>query len=209
MKDSNSWRKHVRGEITALAEQVNNLAESIRELYQPLADSRDKVPQATNQLDRISQQTEDATNEVLDRIEAIARREEQILNEAATCGSAISDKRAGKAEQSLEQIKLMAGKNLDDVYTIMGTLQFQDITAQQMEYAAAILEDVESKLQTISSSIAAFDSSSPQDAGPSGESRNRKQRVYDPNAEYADRRQKQNDVDSLFEENGKKEETAG
>jgi hypothetical protein len=73
-------------------------------------------------------------------------------------------------------------------------LQFQDITAQQMDHAASLLEDTENKLQSILKTLGA-----PEAAGLEGAvGGSRKARAFDPHADYVDRKTDQKDIDSLF-----------
>ena len=91
----------------------------------------------------------------------------------------------------------MAQANLDDVYQVMDALQFQDITSQQIQHAAAMLEQIEVKLHKIVGIVTGEKSESPSAKA------NAKQRVYDPHAEFQDKKADQNDIDSIFEKAGK------
>ena len=62
-----------------LTTSIAGLVASFKKLKRPLTESHEKVPQATDQLDKISEQTEAATNQMLDRIEQITQREDELI----------------------------------------------------------------------------------------------------------------------------------
>ena len=186
----------IQREIGELTESISGLVEGFKKLQRPLVESHEKVPQATNQLDKISAQTEQATHRMLDMIEKITQREEEViggiqqLREKAAAGD------TSDIEQSCTTITQRAQQNLDDAYMIMDSLQFQDITAQQMNHAASILEEIESKLHQILSGIGAPVRKEESDQP-------RRQRAFDPHADFVDRQANQADIDSLFEQKQK------
>jgi chemotaxis regulatin CheY-phosphate phosphatase CheZ len=80
----------------------------------------------------------------------------------------------------------------------MESLQFQDITAQQMDHAASLLEEVEIKLHGILTTLGSPETMSA-DMVPQVP---RKTRAYDPHADFVDRKTDQKDIDSLFAKKG-------
>jgi chemotaxis regulatin CheY-phosphate phosphatase CheZ len=94
----------------------------------------------------------------------------------------------------VDEVITKATSNLDDAYLIMETLQFQDITHQQMDHAASLLEDIEGKLHNILTAFGIVE-----EDGQPGEQQPRKDRSYDPHADMSEKRTSQQDIDSLFE----------
>lgn len=193
MSGSENLQFRIQREIEELTTSVSGLIENFHRLQGPLVESREKVPQATNQLDKISQQTEAATHHMLDIIEAITQREEQVvaglsqISEMAEAGNT-----TGVATLALS-LRDQANTTLNDAFTIMDALQFQDITSQQMNHAASLLEDIEAKLQNILHLIGGDEFKQSVDACMP-----RKTRAYDPHADMFERRTQQADIDSLF-----------
>jgi hypothetical protein len=74
----------------------------------------------------------------------------------------------------------------------MEALQFQDITAQQMDHAASLLEDVEGKLHGIISTLVG------QGDMPAVPKATAKKRAYDPHADMVDKKTDQDTIDTLF-----------
>lgn len=155
------------------------------------------MPLATDQLDKISEQTEAAAHQMLDRVEQITQREEEILTGLDQIRRLAASSGNDQIVGIVDSIGSKAETNLNDAYMIMDALQFQDITAQQMNHAASLLEEIEVKLRRI---VAALNGQNAEasDNGRSDVSTKRA-RVFDPHADFADKRTEQEDIDSLFE----------
>jgi len=181
-------------EIVGLAESINHIVENFKKLHNPLLESTEFVPKATEQLDKISQQTEQAAHKMLDRIEQITMREENVINGLSKIAALADGAHTSELKAQLESLTDMAGQNRDDAYQIMDALQFQDITAQQMNHAAALLEEIESKLRMITGILQGEYGN---EAEP-GKAPVKKERAYDPHAEFVDKQAHQKDIDSMF-----------
>jgi chemotaxis regulatin CheY-phosphate phosphatase CheZ len=94
----------------------------------------------------------------------------------------------------IEDLTEKANANLNDAFLIMDSLQFQDITAQQMDHAASLLEDLESKLQQVLITFGGEMGEEALVAAPSP----KKVRAYDPHADLFEKKTAQEDIDSLF-----------
>ena len=199
MSDKANMDIRVQHEVSELALSVATLVEDFKKLRRPLVESHRKVPEATNQLDIISEQTEAATHQMLDTVEQITRRDEEVIK-------GIEEMRKIALSGAVDGIGALAdaitekvNTNLNDAFLIMDSLQFQDITAQQMDHAASLLESVETRLRQVLSTIGVQvgeeELSSPQ---PS-----RKIRAFDPHANFIDQKTNQEDIDSLFHQKQK------
>lgn len=194
MSTSDTVPARIQKEITELTESVAGMVSSFKKFQRPLVESRKKVPQATSQLDKISEATEAVATRMLDMVEQITQREEEVISGI----EAIREKAAAGSTEEIEGLAQdlagLAGENLNDAFLIMESLQFQDITAQQMDHAAALLEEVERKLHTILKTLGAPEAATLEKAKrePS------KPRAFDPHAEFLDKKTDQKDIDSLF-----------
>jgi chemotaxis regulatin CheY-phosphate phosphatase CheZ len=192
MAASEKVQARIQRELFELTSSVAGLIASFKKLKRPLAESHEKVPLATDQLDKISEQTEAAAHRMLDQIEHITHREDELIKCAGEIKMTIQSGDTERASALVDRIVDMSNNNLNDAYMIMDSLQFQDITAQQMDHAASILEDIEAKLDSI---LAAMGESVR--SGRSGDS-SRRSRAFDPHADLFDRRTNQKDIDSIF-----------
>ena len=191
MSSNENLQARIQSEVVALSRALAGLIENFQKLRSPLVESREKVPQATNQLDKISQQTEAATHRMLDTVEKITQREQEIidgLGKVLNVETAISN----GAKCDLKSLVDKANLNLNDAYTIMDALQFQDITSQQMDHAASLLEEIEGKLQNILA-IVGYDPTAMTGKIPT------KVRAYDPHADMTEKKTDQQAIDSLFQ----------
>jgi len=193
MNKSEQLSRGLQREITDLANSITEMIESFKSIRQPLAESHDKVPQAANQLDRITRQTEAAAHQMLDLAETIVQRNDEVKKGLQEICEKAESESGSKLKARTETLVVSVDKNMDAAYTLMDSLQFQDITAQQMNHAASLLEDIEEKLRHILANIG-------------GEAaladltnfERRPERAYDPHADFVDRKADQDDIDDLF-----------
>lgn len=180
----------IQREIEGLAGSIGEIVAKFKELHNPLQESSEKVPQATEQLDKISEQTEAATHQMLDRVEKIVERVENSktnLNQIKTC---VDENRVGDIDSLVDGLLEKANVTCNDAYTIMDALQFQDITTQQVNHAAAMLEEVEAKLRGIMGSLRG-------DSPPPPTAKSRK-RAFDPHADLFEKKTDQSAIDDMF-----------
>ncbi len=190
MSDNDNLQVRIQSEVVALSRALAGLIENFQKLRSPLVESREKVPQATNQLDKISQQTEAATHRMLDTVEQITQREQEIIDGLSKV-LASDTSLGGETKSGLTAVLDKANSNLNDAYTIMDALQFQDITSQQMDHAASLLEEIEGKLQNILA-IVGYDPTGLTGKIPT------KVRAYDPHADMTEKKTDQQAIDTLF-----------
>jgi chemotaxis regulatin CheY-phosphate phosphatase CheZ len=190
MPGTENLQSKLQREIGELSTSINGLIESFRKLKTPLVESHQKVPQATNQLDKISEQTEAAAHRMLDMIEQITQREQEVIDGLGAAKTVAAESKNDKLVGLIADIEEKANTNLNDAYTIMDALQFQDITSQQMNHAAALLEEIENKLRHILGVVGAD--------GVTAQQTTAKKRAYDPHADLFDRKTEQTDIDNIF-----------
>lgn len=194
-QDTESVADSLQWGLTLLKRSIRELMGSLEAIQKPLSESKKKLPKATSQLDRITEQTEQAASRVLDLVEQIGNHQSDIidlLNESINKMhniEGISPELIAKLEAAEEH----ANRSQNDTYTIMDAMQFQDITAQQINHAASLLEDVEGKIEDI---VGQLDTSSILDDEESEKSF-RKERVFDPNADMNIKQTDQTGVDDL------------
>ena len=181
--------------IRGLAESINNMAERIKGLRNPLAESQKNVPKATRQLDKISEQTEAVTHHMLDTIEQLTQREQDIMNGLKEIKTMAAGGDYDKVQTIADALIEKADRSSNDAFNIMNALQFQDITSQQMNHAAAMLEEVETKLLQI---ISVMHGEIEADT-VNWSSVLENDRVFDPHADMVGKKTPQEDIDSLFE----------
>lgn len=182
--------KSMHDELRELASTLTDIVRGIRVAQEPIFESQQKVPQAAEQLERITRQTEDATHRVLDVVENITAREteiESLLKDLRRSLPATYFRNNSKAKALIERIRECAGLNLTAAYDIMDALQFQDITSQQIDHAITLLEQVQTRLQSVLTELAGGEQ-------PEATGEKRRERAYDPNAHFSS----ENDKDKQF-----------
>jgi len=194
MSDTGDLQTRIQKEILELASSINNAIQKFKELKNPLAETQEKVPKATVQLDKISEQTEAATHQMLDKIELITQREEEVIQGLTELKDWAAKNQAADAGDMVDKLIEKANTTVGDAYTIMDALQFQDITSQQMNHAASLLEEVERKLNGIINVLHGKESAS----DPKESKKKIKPRVFDPHADLFDKKTDQSEIDSLI-----------
>lgn len=196
MSSQDTLQTKIQEEIAELTTSIGEVISGFRKLQRPLLESRDKVPQATSQLDKITEQTEAVTTQMLDMVEQLTQREEEVMRGLEVVREKAKAGDVQSVDALIKELAAKSGDNLNAGYQIMEALQFQDITAQQMDHAASLLEDVESKLHGIVNIL----NGNP-DQAPKLKTMPKK-RAYDPHADMVDKKTDQKAIDSLFA-NGK------
>ncbi len=182
----------IQAEMLQLHETVHSLVENMHRLRSPITESHEKVPQATNQLDKISQQTLAAAHCMLDTVEGINNREEVILETVRRMSANLQLNPDLRSDVAV--IEKAAQENQDAAFTLMEALQFQDITSQQVDYAASLLEEIETRLAQILKVVEAGQEQS----NTMTAKQSKKQRAFDPNADIFEKKTQQSEIDALF-----------
>ncbi len=199
MPNSESGLKRGLG---ALKSTIEDLTRSLREIQGPLNDTRDCLPKATTHLDRISSQTEQATHKVLDMVENISNQQVEIIDHLNKALNVLAD--TGKeniaVSELLEKAEEVANRSQNDAFAIMDALQFQDITTQQINHAASLLEEVDAKIAEIFGDI--DETMGIESAKKDADSdKKRKVRSFDPHADMVFKHTDQSGIDNLVREN--------
>ncbi len=192
MSKSEEVRIQLEKEIVELTQAINEIVCKFKKMRHPLAESRKQVPKATEQLDKITQQTEAATHRMLDVVEQITQREEEVVKGLTEISAWAEKGRVADIQTLSQTLKEHAEATIADTYTILDALQFQDITSQQMNHAASLLEEIEEKLHQIVTVLHG------KEVPPTGGKKAKKERAYDPHADLFEKKTNQAEVDSLI-----------
>ncbi len=112
-----------------------------------LRESANKIPTASENLNIISEATEMAANEVMDRLETINAQLDEL--------------RQGVTGQvNKEKLTLQIDQIQNSASEIIFAFQFQDITTQQLEHVHRILEAIHTKFMNLMKSFTTLRSSS-------------------------------------------------
>lgn len=194
MSDINNdpWLNKIKGNIDELADNIGQMFDSLHIISRPIKESTENMPVATEHLASITEQTELATNQILDKLESMADRDNKSLELISKERAKISQgSQSESIDSTLEKIEKSITDGINDSYQIMDSLQFQDITSQRIGFITTLLDDVEHKLGTL--------------LGALGEVTKlkvfEKKDHFDPKAVYSDTKSKQTDIDKIIEAN--------
>ena len=194
----------VRKELEKLTGSVDVMMDNLRKMEHPILESRQNLPKANKQLDKVSEQTEKATHQMLDMVEQIIEHQEQVVEFSKEIGQNLkTDLKQADIDLIIDkanQINVTASNSQNNAFLIMDALQFQDITSQQMNHASSLLEEIETRLHNL---LQVFDGEADVNLDKL-EDNNKKQRAFDPDADFYDGRN-QSEVDNIVSQAASKE----
>ncbi|MFO0092704.1 MAG: hypothetical protein ACK54K_00210 [Gemmatimonadaceae bacterium] len=164
--------------------QIREVLTHLRETRQAIQSTTlDKIQTTHDKLKEVTSATEDAATNIMDACD----RANQIVDELDAVDAAeVPDRqRATDLRATLR----------DELFMMMGALQFQDITSQQLTHASSMPIDMESRLADISK---LFDSSISPDRPLASMRGAPDEKTYDPNATIRNAEQRQHLVDEIF-----------
>ena len=183
----------INSNISELTVNLSEMFESLQIISRPIKESTENMPLATDHLTKISKQTELATNQILDKLDAMTARDNEAIEIIVGEIEKLGDSKTGDTiKKTLVKLENAFSSDLNDSYEIMESLQFQDITSQRIGFITTLLDGVEHKLNTLLNAL--------------GEVTKLKKIVakdyFDPTAEYTDSKDRQSLVDKVIEEKG-------
>lgn len=161
-------------EVAALLDRIKQS----RGIIQEAQDAR--LTQMNQKLTAVTSVTEHAASGILDGLDRAIAVVVELEQEAA------------ESADPVRQARYTALR--EELYGVMTHVQFQDITSQQLGYAAAVIGDTEQRLEQLSSIFAPFTADV---TAVSGSVPHSAPRHFDPNA-VADKTDSQAFADSLF-----------
>jgi chemotaxis regulatin CheY-phosphate phosphatase CheZ len=184
----------LRDELRGLRQSINSMLVQFQRLHSPIRESQEKMPVASQQLQKITAETEAATNRVLDMAEAITGRESTLITKLSALHDQAVRLGAAALDEEISACRALSEQNRNDTFAIMEALQFQDITSQQINHTMDLLQDIESRLGSLLEVVEVDQELSP----PPDKPEVKKQTAYDPNAQFTLDQTGQKDVDSVI-----------
>ena len=183
------WLDKIKNNIDELSTNITGMFDSLEIISQPIKESSKNMPVAADHLNKITKQTELATNQILDKLENMTDRDSEALEIIANTKEHLKDGRKDNAvTDAIDKLDSTINDDLNDVYLIMESLQFQDITSQRIGFITSLIEDVENKLNTLLSALGEITKLKVLE----------KNDHFDPDAEYSDSAERQEMVDKII-----------
>lgn len=164
----------------------------------------ERVQRTHQNLQAVSTATEQAATSMLDGLDRALVLIDRLDNSAdpALAGSdapgsaATGTTTAGATTAGeVEDASAIRTELRDELFHLISSLQFQDITAQQLRYASGVLEEIEERLVAIADlfdvGLAELDGAAPADDAPRAE-------TYSPSASMFGTRERQAVADDIF-----------
>jgi len=135
-----------RDEIGELTFYLGRVLLNLRQVNAHVQGSAQPMPGLLHDLKEIVKMTEIATVKVLEETEALVEEGRAAAALIAEARGQAADRRVDEALGRLSDLVTTAN---DRAMTIMAALEFQDLTAQKVQRAFAVLEEVQSRLGKI------------------------------------------------------------
>jgi hypothetical protein len=172
--------------LVSLPALLERVTAEIQMVLTSLRDSRDaletatveKIQLTTEKLREVTSATEDAATNILDSLDRA-----QALVDDLDAADEANDRESARTTRDLLR---------EEIFGIMGSLQFQDITSQQLRYASSVLTDTEERLLALAKLFdpsVAFGRTLCGTPDP---------RTFDPNATVANADRRQALADEIF-----------
>jgi chemotaxis regulatin CheY-phosphate phosphatase CheZ len=149
----------------------------------------ERVQRTQENLQAVSNATEKAATDMLDGLDRALLLIDRLDNSAdpalAGEGTAAEIEDAGTIRTELR----------DELFHLISSLQFQDITAQQLRYASGVLQEIEDRLVAIAE---LFDIGIAELDGAAPTSENTRQETYDASASMTGAEERQALADEIF-----------
>lgn len=162
--------------------QIRSVLTHLRETRHALQSTTfDKLQTTHDKIREVTSATEDAATNIMDACD----RASQIVDELDTIDA--------EATPDREKALNLRSTLRDELFMMMGALQFQDITSQQLAHASTVLVEMENRLADIAN---LFDSGISVERPLTGPVIDEK--TFDPNATTKNAEQRQNLADEIF-----------
>jgi len=143
--------------LSSLISFVSSVVGEMEEIGVSIKESSRDVPKATNQLERVTLETEAAATEMLDTVEKIMTMLDDINKNIAVIkkGLKVLSGNNGniidfrKEKYCLNNIQDSVNRIQDYSFSLLNSLQFQDITTQQIKGANYILTTMRNHLNSL------------------------------------------------------------
>jgi len=176
--------QHANGEI---GQVLSTLRES-REALQVA--SVQQIHRSADKLRDVSNATEHAATSILDGLD----RAHALVNELERLEGSVADADSGAGHDPAS----VRGQLRDELFGMMGALQFQDITNQQLDYVATMLAEVDRRLLAIAGLLDGGHAHAAQIAATESAPRPAAQSTFTESASLRDGPARQAEADALF-----------
>jgi chemotaxis regulatin CheY-phosphate phosphatase CheZ len=152
MMEQTYGTQSIHAEIKSIREAVDAMVQHLKQQHGPMPESGRQVSETTGQPEKISRQTEESTHLILDMVERVSNdtgdlgRDLKVLRKALP---ATYFKNRSKVRDTFERIESISDKCKNNALAIVDALQFQEMTSRQIEHTSQLLDEVESKLNSI------------------------------------------------------------
>jgi len=169
------------GEVHAMLESIRTGREHIR------ATTTERFAHTNLKLDEVSSATATAAIDIMDALDRAIAKVDELETEEVVADA--------------DKATAIRGDLRDELFAVMGHMQFQDITSQQIMHVQSLLADMEQRLSDIANlfDAEAGDEKAPLAAPAIAPRAHRDAQSFDPNATLADPETRQALADALVE----------
>lgn len=142
----------IHAEIKSIREAVNVMVQHLKQQRESMPESGRRVSEAAGHPEIISGRTEESTHLILDMVERVSNDIGDIAGDLKVLRKALPAtyfKNRSKVRDTFERMESNADKCKNNALAIMDALQFLEITSRQIGHTSQLLDEVESRLNSI------------------------------------------------------------
>ena len=134
-------------QIAKLVFFIEEVVPLLNSIHDEIHQSSKIIPTASEKLDKVTSATEMAATEVMDKVDNVIERLDTMNSTLDDIDEHIDkDESLSHLKEKTNVIRQELDGSQDDLFSIMNTLQFQDITTQQIHSTAEVIDSVQTKL---------------------------------------------------------------
>lgn len=136
------------GELGELARYINETKKSLKSLSN-LDITEKELPETSDQLERILESTEEATNQILTLTEDLLTENSTIGEKLAQLKELSKENTQNNTKNVLIELEELNKRNYDKYIAIMTACNFQDLTGQRIQKIVIMVREIEKKIMTM------------------------------------------------------------
>lgn len=151
---SNSDKNHAAlyGEVGELAKDLTGIVGRFQAAGSEMESVSNELPFGTDELDEVSRKTEEATQKILDDSDKVIDNNDLMSERLHSLKATLFDESIDEHDKVKEDIKALCElleDNKKTMFSLVGTLSFQDPAGQQLRRVTMMLKSLQSRILKI------------------------------------------------------------
>jgi ABC-type transporter Mla subunit MlaD len=128
-------------ELKEAVHNISNLISTVASIHSHIQESMANLPPAAGKLEKITAEKEAATRQLMDVLNSLSENDRSVEDLVSQAEQAAGEGKENR--QTLKKLRALIQKNRKFHSKILETLQFQELTSQQIKYVGSLLDKIE------------------------------------------------------------------